>query len=278
MPITGPEQSFMCKMTPIRLQKFLSAAGVCSRRAGEKHILAGDVRINGKVATVLGTKVDPEKDQIEFRGRPVAPSSQSIYIALYKPPGYVTSCKQPQEKIVTSLVDIPDRIFPVGRLDKESEGLILLTNDGQLHHRLSHPSFDHEKVYRVTVARPITHSELKHLARGVDLDGTLTRPATIRRLSKKQFLITLREGRNRQIRRMVGTIGHRVNRLKRIRVANIRLGKLKPGHWRHLSGGEKSDLLKKTIPAADRHRPALGKHRPGKTSTGKRSTGQVSNG
>jgi 23S rRNA pseudouridine2605 synthase/23S rRNA pseudouridine2604 synthase len=275
MPITGLERPSMSKMTPIRLQKFLSAAGVCSRRAGEKHILAGDVRINGKVATVLGTKVDPEKDQVEFRGRPVAPSSQSIYIALNKPPGYVTSCKQPQEKIVTSLVDIPDRIFPVGRLDKESEGLILLTNDGHLHHRLSHPSFDHEKVYRVTVARPITHNELKHLAAGVDLDGTRTRPATIQRASKKQFLITLREGRNRQIRRMVGAVGHRVSRLKRIRVANIRLGKLKPGHWRYLSGMEKSDLLKETISVTDGYRPSPGK---GKSSTGKTSARQVPNG
>jgi len=231
-------------MTQIRLQKFLSAAGVCSRREGEKHILAGDVRVNGKVARILGTKVDPKKDRVEFQGRPVVSPSQSIYIALHKPPGYVTSCKQPQERIVTSLVDISKRIFPVGRLDKASEGLLILTDDGRLHHLLSHPSFDHEKVYRVTVTRAISDDALKKLSSGVDLDGSRTRPAQVGRISEKQFRITLQEGRNRQIRRMVGKVGHRVKRLKRIRVANIRLGKLKPGHWRYLSEAEKSVLLK----------------------------------
>lgn len=230
-------------MTQMRLQKFLAAAGICSRREGEKHILAGDVRVNGKVARILGTKVDPKKDRIEFRGNPVISPSRFIYIALHKPPGYVTSCKQPQERIVTSLVDIPERIFPVGRLDKESEGLLFLTNDGRLHHRLSHPSFDHEKVYRVTVTRAIADNALKQLSDGVDLDGTRTRPAKVRRISDKQFRMTLQEGRNRQIRRMVGKVGHRVQRLKRVRVANIRLGKLKPGHWRNLSDAEKTGLL-----------------------------------
>ena len=231
-------------MTQIRLQKFLSAAGVCSRREGERHILAGDVRVNGTVARVLGTKVDPKKDRIEFRGKPVIRSSRPVYIALHKPSGYVTSCKQPQERIVTSLVDIPERIFPVGRLDKASEGLLILTDDGRLHHRLSHPSFDHEKVYRVTVARGIADDVLKQLSSGVDLEGSRTRPAKVRRISEKQFRMTLQEGRNRQIRRMVGKIGHRVKRLKRVRVANICLGNLKPGHWRHLSEAEKTVLLK----------------------------------
>ena len=231
-------------MTQIRLQKFLSAAGVCSRRDGEKHILAGDVRVNGKVANVLGTKVDPKKDRIEFRGKPVKISSHPIYIALHKPPGFVTSCKQPQERIVTSLVDIPERLFPVGRLDKESEGLLILTNDGRLHHRLSHPSFDHEKVYRVTVTRAISDDALKQLSSGVDLDGSQTRPAKVRRISENRFRITLREGRNRQLRRVVGNVGPRVKRLKRVRVANIHLAKLKSGQWRHLSEAEKTVLLK----------------------------------
>jgi 23S rRNA pseudouridine2605 synthase/23S rRNA pseudouridine2604 synthase len=242
-------------LTSIRLQKFLSTAGVCSRRQGERHILAGDVRVNGKIITVLGTKVEPEKDRVEFRERPVVCAPQPLYIALHKPRGYVTSCKQPQEKIVTSLVDIPERIFPVGRLDKESEGLLLLTNDGLLHQRLSHPSFDHAKVYRVTVARPIANDDLSRLAGGIDLDGVRTRLATVRRVSGKTFLITLREGRNRQIRRMVGKIGHRVKRLTRIRVANIRLGKLKSGHWRYLSDVEKDVLLNGITLMTDKQDP-----------------------
>ncbi len=237
------------------MQKFLSAAGVCSRRQGERHILAGDVRVNGDIVTVLGTKVDPDTDRVEFRGSLVTSSPQLLYIALHKPPGYVTSCKQPQEKIVTSLVDIPERIFPVGRLDKESEGLLLLTNDGSLHQRLSHPSFDHEKEYRVTVTRSIANDDLKQLAIGVDLDGVRTRPAIVQRVSGTVFLMTLREGRNRQIRRMVGKTGHRVKQLKRIRVANIRLGKLKSGHWRYLSDVEKSVLFSGMMSKANRQNP-----------------------
>ncbi len=231
-------------MAEMRLQKFLATAGICSRREGEKRILAGDVRVNGKVTTVLGTKVDPKNDRVEYRGKSVEARSQSVYIALNKPRGYVTSCKQPQEKIVTSLVNIPERIFPIGRLDKESEGLLILTNDGDLHHRLSHPSFNHIKVYYVTVARAITDSLLKRLANGIDLNGVRTRPAKIKRMSARQFKITLKEGRNRQIRRMAGKIGHRVDRLKRVQMGDIRLGKLMLGEWRYLSEDEKVMLLK----------------------------------
>lgn len=231
-------------MTSIRLQKFLSAAGVCSRREGERHIVAGRVRVNGEVVKALGTKVDPNKDRIEFRERAIVLPSERLYIALHKPSGYVTSCRQPQERIVTALVDLPQRIFPVGRLDKESEGLLILTNDGRLHHRLAHPSFDHEKVYAVTLFREITDEALTQLSQGVMLDGRRTRPAKIRRVAATQFQITLREGRNRQIRRMVGIVGHRVKRLIRLRMANIRLGGLKPGAWRYLSQAEKTVLLK----------------------------------
>ena len=227
----------------IRLQKFLSRAGVCSRRAGETHILHGDVRVNGSVVLELGTKVDPEKDQVQFKGRRVAPHTQRIYLMLNKPPGYVTSCKQPHEKVVLDLIELPQRLFPVGRLDKDSEGLLLLTNDGALHHRLLHPSFDHEKEYMVTVTDPIAPQTLHRLARGVDLDGRRTRPAVVRAVSRTKFRIILKEGRNRQIRRMVGHVGHRVVRLKRIRLAHLRLGQLAPGAWRYLSAAERKQLL-----------------------------------
>ena len=230
-------------MVQMRLQKFLSAAGVCSRRHGEEYILQGRVRVNRRVVNVLGTQVDPEKDRIDVDGRPVVMENQAVYIALNKPKGYVTSCSHPGEPVVVDLVDLPQRLYPVGRLDKDSTGLLLLTNDGRLHHRLSHPSFDHEKEYDVTVERPIQDGVLNQMAAGVPLMGSQTRPARVQRLSGRRFRIVLQEGRNRQIRRMVRKLGHQVVRLKRIRVANIRLGNLPPGAWRHLTANEKRILV-----------------------------------
>jgi pseudouridine synthase len=230
-------------MPLMRLQKFLSAAGVCSRRHGENYIQAGRVRVNGSPATVLGTQVDPEKDRIEVDGKKVTLRTRHIYLALNKPKGYVTSCSHPGETVVMDLIDLPQRLFPVGRLDKDTTGLLLLTNDGRLHHRLSHPSFDHEKEYEVTVERPITDSVLERLSTGVQLKGAMTRPANIRRLSGHRFKMVLQEGRNRQIRRMVKKVGYRVVRLKRIRVANIHLGRLPIGAWRYLSPKEEKDLV-----------------------------------
>ncbi len=230
-------------MKPMRLQKFLSAAGVCSRRKGETLIRAGRVAVNGERITVLGTRVDPDRDNVLVDGQPAVLKADHVYIALHKPEGYVTSCDHAGEKIVLDLVDIGSRLFPVGRLDKESTGLLLITDDGPIHHRLSHPSFDHEKEYEVTVAKPLTEGVLKKLARGVSLKGKMTRPAQVSRLSARRFKITLQEGRNRQIRRMAAKVGHRVVALKRVRVAHIRLGGLSPGRWRHLSDHEKKQLL-----------------------------------
>jgi pseudouridine synthase len=230
-------------MTRMRLQKFLSTAGVCSRRHGEKYIQAGRVRVNGHVVTVLGTQVDPGKDLIEVDGQTVVLQIRYTYIAIHKPKGYVTSCSHAGEAVVMDLIDLPQRLYPVGRLDKDSTGLLLLTNDGRLHHHLSHPSFDHEKEYEVTVERPISDSVLEHLSDGMPLMGTRTRPARVLRLSGRRFKIILQEGRNRQIRRMVRKVGHRVVRLKRIRVANIRLGNLPAGGWRYLTTAEKKGLL-----------------------------------
>ena len=231
-------------MALIRLQKFLSMAGVCSRRHGEKYITDGLVRVNGKVVTKLGTKVDSEKDRVEIKGKPAVIKQDLVYIALNKPKGYVTSCRQPGDKIVLDLLDISRRVYPVGRLDKDSTGLLLLTNDGGLHHRLSHPSFDHEKEYEVTVANPITDKSLLNMEQGMPIMGTKTRPAETKRISPKRFRIVLKEGKNRQIRRMAGKTGNHVTRLKRIRAANIRLGRLAIGNWRYLTEKEKDALLK----------------------------------
>ena len=230
-------------MALLRLQKYLSEAGHCSRRHGEELILQGRVTVNGGTVTVLGTKVDPAIDAVAVDGRPVRLEAPLIYIALNKPRGVVSSCRHVGKKVVTELVDVPHRIFPVGRLDEDSEGLLLLTNDGALHNRLSHPSFDHEKEYDVTVALPVTDQELQEMAGGVLLQGRKTRRAEVRRIHSKRFCITLKEGRNRQIRRMVEQTGNRVTALKRIRIANIRLGNLAVGNWRFLSEKEKTALL-----------------------------------
>jgi 23S rRNA pseudouridine2605 synthase/23S rRNA pseudouridine2604 synthase len=231
-------------MAEVRLQKFLSEAGYCSRRRGEVLIQEGRVRVNGQVVTVLGTRVDPETDDVAVDGRSLEPDGPRIYIALNKPAGYVSSCRHTGKRLVVDLVDIGRRIFPVGRLDEDSEGLLIMTNDGPLHNRLSHPSFDHEKEYDVTVAAPLTDRALREMATGVLLEGRRTRPATVRRLGSRRFRITLQEGRNRQIRRMVAHTGNTVTALRRIRFANIRLGNLAPGRWRYLTPAEKRELLK----------------------------------
>ena len=206
-------------------------------------MVAGRVSVNGKIMVELGTKIDPDRDYVEVDGNVIEPSHKLVYIALNKPPDYVTSCRHPGEKVVVDLVDIPERIYPVGRLDKDSTGLLLLTNDGRLHHRLSHPSFDHEKEYDVTVARPISNGALEKMEDGLPLMGTKTRPARISRISARRFKMVLQEGKNRQIRRMVRKVGNEVVRLQRKRVATIKLGKLAPGQWRYLSRREKVSLL-----------------------------------
>lgn len=230
-------------MTEIRLQKFLSAAGVCSRRKGEELIASGKVAVNGEIAVELGTKIDPDQDQVTVDGKVIQPAHRLVYIALNKPRDYVSSCSHPGEKVVVDLVDISERIYPVGRLDKDSTGLLLLTNDGRIHHRLSHPSFDHEKEYDVTVARPIADGALKKMSDGLPLMGTKTRPSRITRISPRRFRIVLQEGKNRQIRRMVRKVGNEVTGLQRNRFASIKLGNLAPGKWRYLSPGETQRLI-----------------------------------
>jgi 23S rRNA pseudouridine2605 synthase/23S rRNA pseudouridine2604 synthase len=232
-------------MPLLRLQKYLADAGVCSRRAGENLIRNGRVSVNGEAVTQLGTKIDPEMDRVAVDGAAIGSVAKRIYIALNKPKGYVSSCKHPGEQVVVDLIDLPTRLFPIGRLDKESVGLLLLTNDGRLHHQLSHPGFDHEKEYEVSLQRPIDDADLKQMEMGIVLKGRRTRPAVVKRLSGRRFRIILKEGRNRQIRRMARHLGHHVSRLKRIRMANIQLGKLPPGAWRYLTEAETKQLLKR---------------------------------
>jgi len=232
-------------MTTMRLQKYLSSAGFCSRRRGERFILEGHVKVNGLTVTELGTKIDPERDEITVDDTPIAMDQNRVYVALNKPKGYITSCirNYPDEKIVVDLVDTPERVYPIGRLDKDSTGLLLLTNDGRLHHRLSHPSFDHEKEYEVRVEVPISTGSLRKMEVGMSMMGTRTRPARVKRINPRVFRIVLREGKNRQIRRMVRKVGNRVARLRRVRISSVSVDRLAEGEWRYLTEGEQRGLL-----------------------------------
>jgi 23S rRNA pseudouridine2605 synthase/23S rRNA pseudouridine2604 synthase len=222
----------------IRLQKYIAHAGVCSRRKAEHHIQNGEVKVNGKIVTHLGIKIDPESDRVEVAGHLIEPKQPMIYIMLNKPKGYITSCRHGSRKIVMDLIDIPQRVYPVGRLDKDSTGLLLLTNDGGLHLRLTHPSFDHEKEYEVEAAEPISDEALQMMRNGIVMDGAITRKSKIRRLSNRRFRMVLQEGKKRQIRRMVEAVGGKVTELHRIRVAGLRLGDLAPSQWRYLTREE----------------------------------------
>ncbi|MFO7749465.1 MAG: pseudouridine synthase [Desulfobacteraceae bacterium] len=228
----------------MRLQKFLSRAGVCSRRKGETYIAEGRVAVNGETVTSPGCKVDEEKDRVTVDNRTVdfSPEKKNLYIALNKPAGYVSSCHHRGEKIVLDLVDLPDRVYPVGRLDRDSTGLILLTNDGDLHNRLSHPSHNHEKEYLVETGQPVSRRDLARMAEGIVLDGKKTRRAEVAAVSGHRFKIVLKQGLNRQIRRMVQKCNNRVKTLKRVRMGTIRLGRLEQGKWRHLTPKEVSFL------------------------------------
>ena len=221
----------------MRLQKFLSSAGFCSRRRGEELIEKGLVTVNSLTAS-LGAKVDPVEDIVEVMGERVVLKEKPVVIAYNKPKGIVSSLSHKGKTTLPDVIDIGQRIYPIGRLDEDSQGLLLLTNDGRLHHRLLHPSFDHEKEYYVKLKEPIPNGALLKLGGGVTIGGERTRPCKIRRIDDKTFTIVLMEGKNRQIRRMVRKVGSRVDRLTRTRFCNIKLGKLGEGKWRYLDERE----------------------------------------
>lgn len=232
-----------------RLQKLMARAGLGSRRANEKIIRQGRVRVNGQVAT-LGAKADPEKDQITVDGEPLT-FEKRLYIMLHKPRGVLSSTEDELEEgrtTVTDLVPVETHIYPVGRLDKPSEGLILLTNDGKLAHRLTHPRFEHEKIYEVTVEGKPKLAVLELWRQGVLLDDKMTAPAgvEVRHFGEEStdLRITLREGRKRQIRRVAAMLGHPVQRLLRTQIGPLALGNLASGEWRHLTAEEVKSLKK----------------------------------
>jgi pseudouridine synthase len=224
----------------LRLNAYLARAGVSSRRAADELIKAGRVTVNGEPGQ-LNTFVE-RGDHVEVDGRPVA-AQKLTYVLLHKPPGTVTTARDPQGRpTVVELVDTPERVVPVGRLDADTTGALLLTNDGPLAHRLAHPRYGVEKVYEVEVEGEPDEEALRRLAEGVELEDGLTAPASARRLAPSKLELTLHEGRKHQVKRMCEAVGHPVVRLHRPRYASLELGELAPGSWRELSAPEIAEL------------------------------------
>ena len=231
----------------MRLAKYLAHAGAASRRAAEELIAAGKVRVGGEVV------MDPARDVTEgmavsVNGRPVAPESREVW-ALNKPAGVVSTAREPgRRRAVTDLVDSDRRLYPVGRLDADSTGLILLTNDGELANRLTHPRYGVRKTYRVRLVRPPSDHDLDRLRRGVRLDDGPTAPAEVSRRGESEIEVTIREGRKRQIRRMAEAVGNQVESLTRIRIGSLGIGDLRRGEARRLEVGEVAALWEDSAP------------------------------
>ena len=226
----------------IRLNKYIASSGLCSRREADTLIESGKVTINGNVA-VQGTKVN-EGDVVLVNGRKITPDDDMVYIAFNKPLGVTCTTDKRDPSNIIDYIGFDDRIFPVGRLDKNSSGLILLTNDGSIVNKLLRAENGHEKEYLVTVNRPYDKNFIKTMESGVPVLGQLTLPCKLKPVGDKTFKIILHQGLNRQIRRMCEYLGYKVTKLKRIRFMNINLGDLEPGKWRYLTSSEKKELLK----------------------------------
>ena len=235
----------------VRLQKYLAEAGIASRRKAEELILAGKVQVNGVTVTELGTKVDDKKDEVYYNGKPVKNNERLVYIMLNKPVGYVSTAKDQFDRpTVVDLIkeDLGDvRIFPVGRLDYETEGLLLLTNDGDFTYKVTHPKFHTDKTYIATIKGGITISGINKLRNGVYIDDFKTSPAEAEILDAVDghtyIKITIHEGKNRQVRKMFAAIGCTVVGLQRIKIGNVELGNLPLGRWRHLTSHEVNYLM-----------------------------------
>lgn len=227
-------------MEEIRLQKYMADCGIASRRKCEQIILDGRVRVNGNIITELGVKVT-DNDNVELDGKSIKPITKKVYVAMNKPIGYVTTVSDEYDRptVMDLIVDeIHTRVYPVGRLDFDTEGLLLLTNDGDLTYKLTHPKHVIYKTY-IAVLNEVPHpNAIEKLRRGVMLDGRKTQPAKLNWLRDNEIEISISEGRNRQVRKMFEAVGYEVLYLKRISVGNIKLGNIPLGRWRHLSPAE----------------------------------------
>ncbi len=234
----------------VRLQKYLAQCGVASRRGSEEIIKKGKVSVNGVIVTEMGVKIDEENDIITVEGKEVRPSEKLVYIMLNKPAGFVTTVSDDRDRdtVMDLVSDIPDRIYPVGRLDYDTEGLLLLTNDGELTYKITHPKNNIEKTYVAEITGDIDMNTINRLKHGVVIDGYRTEPAQVSLLGATQLgtkiEITIHEGKNRQVRRMFEAVGCKVKSLKRTREAGLVLGHLPLGKWRRLSESE-VNMLKK---------------------------------
>lgn len=225
----------------VRLNKFLSEAGVCSRREADTYIEQGKVTVNGEVAQV-GTKVAPS-DEVKLLGKTVEKEEKLAFIVLNKPRGIVCTTDQREPDNIIDFVNYKSRIFPIGRLDKDSEGLILLTNDGNIVNKILRAENHHEKEYVVQVNKPITDTFLEKMSAGVPILDTITNPCVVKQEGKDTFRIILTQGLNRQIRRMCEYLGYRVLRLQRVRIMNVTLGRLKEGCYRNVTEREMADMM-----------------------------------
>jgi 23S rRNA pseudouridine2604 synthase len=225
----------------MRLNKYISESGICSRREADKWIEAGRVTLNG-LAAGLGTQV-AEGDEVRVDGERIGVKKKQIYIALNKPIGIICTTETHIADNIIDHVGYPERIFPIGRLDRESEGLILLTNDGDIVNEILRSENNHEKEYVVRVDRPITDLALRMMAGGVKIMGEVTKPSKVIRIDPQAFRITLTQGLNRQIRRMCSALGYKAQRLTRVRIMNVHLGEMASGQWRHLTVPELAGLL-----------------------------------
>ena len=228
----------------MRLQKYLALSGVASRRNAEKMIIEGRVSVNHMPVTAMGLQVDETSDLVEVDGNPVSIQEEKHYIAYNKPLGEVTTVSDPEGRatVMDKFRDYPVRLYPVGRLDYDSEGLLLLTNDGDMMNHVLHPSHEVSKVYLVKASNRVTEDEISQLRRGVLIEGKMTSPASVRLIRHETFdtvmLITIHEGRNRQVRKMVQAVGHQVVSLKRVGFGPVLLGDLPSGKWRRLTEKE----------------------------------------
>jgi 23S rRNA pseudouridine2605 synthase len=216
----------------MRLNKYIAQSGVCSRRKADELIAAGQVKINGAVVKDLGVAVDETKDKVEVKGQPISLEEKKVYLAINKPIGYLSAAKSWQGESVLKLVKVPERVYPVGRLDKDSVGLLILTNDGDFAYNLTHAKFGHEKEYEVVFDDFLSRDDIKAFESGMMIDDQEIQPVKVTKVNGNTANLTLKEGINRQIRRMAEARGRKVRYLKRVRIGKLKLGDLKIGEYR----------------------------------------------